>query len=118
MYRLLLWSLMFWPISLCAMAQDGQAQQPPHRLQPDQLRGRPIEQANAQASLSFGDPGTFQPSAQRENPVRTMPVQASAEAPIAADHVSRAATNLNTELSTAQTGSRVSERRDPARDRC
>src|SRR5687767_12872617 len=109
MYRLLLWSLMFWTISRCAMAQEGGSQQP-HRLQPGQVTGRPIEHANAQASLRLDDPSSFQGSAQLENRLRTTPVQASAETPIARDDGSRAASNLNTELSVAQPGSHISER--------
>jgi flagellar biogenesis protein FliO len=114
MYRLLLWSMMFWPISLCALAQEVGTQQPPHRLQPDQLKGRPIEQANAQASLSFGDPRVFQRSAQQENSLRTMPVQASAETPVAPDATARGVADLNTEQSVAPPGSRVSENRGAA----
>ena len=111
MYRLLLWSIMFWPISLCALAQDVGTQQPPHRLQPDQLVARPIEQANAQASLSFGDPRVFQRSAQQENSLRTMPVQASAETPIAPSAAAHGVADLNTEQSLVPRGSRVSENR-------
>ena len=83
MYRLLFISMLFWPLSFCALAQETGGREP-LPLQRDQGHARPIEQANSHPSLGFdGNPASFQSPARHATASSSTPTRASAETPLA-----------------------------------
>jgi flagellar biogenesis protein FliO len=95
MYRLLLWSMLFWSLSHCALAvEDGL--NAPHRLQPDQMHGRPIGQTGYGDSPAWAEtPKAFQPQSTERNPLRATYTGPTGDASVASHQSSAPADNTN-----------------------